>query len=626
MNKKVVWLLMCVMLLTAFTSVFSIESSSATGNTIYGHAWNFYWNGTEFYCLKQRLEQNGLSIHTVGQFEWECGSGAMLDLVQSGNTFTVSEEGYAGNPVRNQAQYLYMTGELTESSAAFTLQVFDELKKSIAIVKGTWFSSGWGATIYDVDYVTPLDFTGEIIWGEILYYDYEIKGTFSGNYSYDDGEYFGSSTWTGEFRIEGSMWEVEEEEEEEGADSTSAGDSASRYYIDLGEYWPDLEGYIFSCSIPEGYEVSNVTFLYNGTITLELSGPPVFEIFDSQKVMDTPADYLSIDISWVTLEGDFIFEGMLEYSCGGPSPYLIKMSNRKTSGYDDYYLKSIGCYYCPEPEIEGLFFEASIPGVIFLNESLKYPALEYCLGYSSAFSCYLGEVNPDQYFTIGETPLNEKKSEVVNHIFSSIQITPSKETDKKGEMPVTEIVIVTSAAAGVAVLLGVLTTEWGKYKFLSFLPLLGPLYLRTVREEVFDNQKRLCMYNHIAENQPVVYAEIKKTCNLSDGEINWHARMMIQLDLIKTERKGFHLFFILAKSPRLPPGEFIRLTDLQRSVLALIVKKPGITQAEIVEKIGLKQQNISYNLLKLEEKGKIRVEKKGTVKFYYPIKKDSSSI
>lgn len=192
-------------------------------------------------------------------------------------------------------------------------------------------------------------------------------------------------------------------------------------------------------------------------------------------------------------------------------------------------------------------------------------------------------------------------------------------------IPITEIVIVTSAAAGAAVLLGFLATEWGKYKFLSFLPLLGPLYLRTVKEEVFDNQKRLCMYDHIAENQPVVYSEIKKTCNLSDGEINWHAYMMIQLDLIKTERKGFHLFFYLAKSPRLSPNEFIRLTDIQRSILDLIAKKPGILQAEIVEKIGLKQQNISYNLLKLEEKDKIRVEKKGKIKFYYPIEKDSSS-
>ena len=194
------------------------------------------------------------------------------------------------------------------------------------------------------------------------------------------------------------------------------------------------------------------------------------------------------------------------------------------------------------------------------------------------------------------------------------------------ELPTTEVVIVTSAAAGAAVLLGFLATEWGRYKFLSFLPFLGPLYLRTVKEDVFDNQKRLCMYDHIAENQPVVYSEIKKTCNLSDGEINWHARMMIQLDLIKTERKGFHLFFYLAKSPRLPPEEFIRLTDTQKSIYDLIFKKPGINQVEIVEKIGLKQQNISYNLLKLEEKGKIRVEKKGTVKLYYSVKRDSSSI
>jgi len=132
---------------------------------------------------------------------------------------------------------------------------------------------------------------------------------------------------------------------------------------------------------------------------------------------------------------------------------------------------------------------------------------------------------------------------------------------------------VISTVAGASILIFIGATGLGKYKFFSFLTFLGPLYLRTVKEEVFDNQKRLCMYNHIAENQPVVYTEIKKTCNLSDGEINWHANMMMQLDLIKTERKGFHLFFYLAESPRLSPEEFIRLTDVQKSIFDLIVKK-----------------------------------------------------
>ena len=216
---------------------------------------------------------------------------------------------------------------------------------------------------------------------------------------------------------------------------------------------------------------------------------------------------------------------------------------------------------------------------------------------------------------------------------SGVEI-PDEDTEEKPEetepilenLPLTEVVVISTAIASVSLIGIIAGTSLGKYKFLSFLTLLGPLYLRTVREEVFDNQKRLSMYNHIAENQPVVYTEIKKTCNLSDGEINWHAHIMTQFDLIRVKRKGFHLFFYLAGSPKLSPEEFIRLTDVQKSLLDLINKKPGIIQAELVEKLGLKQQNISYNLLKLEEKGKIRVEKKGKIRFYHPKEDNYSSM
>ena len=413
-------------------------------------------------------------------------------------------------------------------------------------------------------------------------------------------------------------------------DDETTGDSESTYYIDLGEYWPELRGYDFSFSVPEGYSAENLGLNKSRglNIVVQLSGPPILE----DGLEADPADITYVMIKkLIECTGDFDFNVIPRFSCGGPLPSYETLSNRTTNGYDDYYQKIIDCLYCVGDDFEDWFFESTIAGVIFLEESLKCPALAYIVGYDDAWLC---ESNDDLVvLTIDGTTLDEKRREVVENIFSSIQLTfspPENESyippDKKEEMPVTEIVIVTSAAAGGAVLLGFLATEWGKYKFLSFLPLLGPLYLRTVKEDVFDNQKRLCMYNHIAENQPVVYTEIKKTCNLSDGEINWHAHMMVQLDLIKTERKGFHLFFYLAESPRLSPAEFIRLTDVQKSIFDLIVKKPGVTQVEIVEKFGLKQQNISYNLLKLEEKGKIRVEKKGTVKLYYPIKRDSSSV
>jgi predicted transcriptional regulator len=194
---------------------------------------------------------------------------------------------------------------------------------------------------------------------------------------------------------------------------------------------------------------------------------------------------------------------------------------------------------------------------------------------------------------------------------------PDIDNEDQEKIPINEIVIVTSAAGSV-VLLGFLATEWGKYKFFSFLPLLGPLYLRTVKEEVFDNEKRLTMYNHIADNQPVIYTELKKRCNLSHGEIYWHAHIMTQLDLIRMEKKGFHLFF-RTFGKRLPPEEFIRLTDLQQSIFDSVSKNPGVTQSDLVEILGIVQQKISYNLNKLEKDGKIRVEKIGIIKHYYPL-------
>ena len=89
------------------------------------------------------------------------------------------------------------------------------------------------------------------------------------------------------------------------------------------------------------------------------------------------------------------------------------------------------------------------------------------------------------------------------------------------------------------------------------------------------------------------------------------------MNIIRVERKGFNLFFKVY-GQRLPPAKFVRLTDMQKNIFDLVNEKPGIIQAEISEKIKLKQQSISYNLLKLNEKGKIRVVKQGRIKSYYP--------
>jgi len=323
-------------------------------------------------------------------------------------------------------------------------------------------------------------------------------------------------------------------------------------------------------------------------------------------------------------------------SMGNYSVYIQKINNPRnaTSPKNN---ETINASINSFSEMDSYIFSANAGDSILIHMSQIYNVLDPMIRLYASNGSLLtsaSEFTPDVEFTYSFSEDGDYtvlagdylgiKTGSYSIYFHGIQYL-EQEIIPEEELPVKEIVIITGVVAGAA-LIGILTTGLGKYKFLSFLGLLGPLYLRTVKEEVFDNQKRLCMYNHIAENQPVVYTEIKKTCNLSDGEINWHAHMMVQLDLIRMKRRGFHLFFYLAKSPRLPPEEFIRLTDMQKSLLDLINKKPGITQAELVGKLGLKQQNISYNLLKLEEKGKIRVEKKGKIRFYHPREGNYSSV
>ena len=76
---------------------------------------------------------------------------------------------------------------------------------------------------------------------------------------------------------------------------------------------------------------------------------------------------------------------------------------------------------------------------------------------------------------------------------------------------------------------------------------------------------------------------------------------------------------------KLPQEEFIRLTDIQKSIFNIISENPGATQVSLAKEIGMAQQNISYNLKKLENNGKIRIEKVVRIKHYYPVKKDANS-
>jgi len=201
--------------------------------------------------------------------------------------------------------------------------------------------------------------------------------------------------------------------------------------------------------------------------------------------------------------------------------------------------------------------------------------------------------------------------------FDEISVT------SENEFPIQTVVVAVSAVAGTSIVLFFVVTEIGKYKFLSFLALFGPLFTRFKSvDDLQQNEKRHYMYEFIEKNQPVTYNELKKSCNLSNGELYWHTQKMIQQNAIKMEKKGFHLFFYMIPSVEkeihpIPSERFIKLNAVQQEINDYIGSHPGSTQSEISESLRIKQQNISYNLLNLEKIGKITIEKKGRWKIYF---------
>lgn len=59
------------------------------------------------------------------------------------------------------------------------------------------------------------------------------------------------------------------------------------------------------------------------------------------------------------------------------------------------------------------------------------------------------------------------------------------------------------------------------------------------------------------------------------------------------------------------------LTDLQQPLLQLVEEQEGITQRELAQQLGEKQQTVSYNLRVLERRNLIGWKREGGQKHYF---------
>jgi predicted transcriptional regulator len=132
-----------------------------------------------------------------------------------------------------------------------------------------------------------------------------------------------------------------------------------------------------------------------------------------------------------------------------------------------------------------------------------------------------------------------------------------------------------------------------------------------------ENFERGRIYGYIENNPGTYYTEIMKNLGIGNGTLSHHLYILEKMCMIKSRQEGIRHRAFYITSEQYPEGETFRFTILQSDIINLIKENNGISEKEIVLKLGEKQQTINYNIKKLQRKKIIRLEQKGRETYCY---------
>jgi len=132
-----------------------------------------------------------------------------------------------------------------------------------------------------------------------------------------------------------------------------------------------------------------------------------------------------------------------------------------------------------------------------------------------------------------------------------------------------------------------------------------------------ENFERGRIYGFIENNPGTYYTELMKNLGIGNGTLSHHLYMLEKMNMIKSRQEGIiHRAFFIT-SMQYPDGEQFRFTTLQSDIMKLIKENNGISEKEIVSKLGEKQQTVNYNIKMLQRKNIIRLEQRGRETYCY---------
>lgn len=157
--------------------------------------------------------------------------------------------------------------------------------------------------------------------------------------------------------------------------------------------------------------------------------------------------------------------------------------------------------------------------------------------------------------------------------------------------------------------------------FLALLQALGvwrwlgmgafALYSRLSKSELLDNEHRDRVYKLIQENPGLGLTEISERSGLGWGTTVYHLDRLERVGFVASERAGLHrCYFPVGTLPRESrKGIGALKADTTRAIATFLVQRPGATQSELCEALGMSASAASKQITKLESAGLVRRER-----------------
>ncbi len=146
---------------------------------------------------------------------------------------------------------------------------------------------------------------------------------------------------------------------------------------------------------------------------------------------------------------------------------------------------------------------------------------------------------------------------------------------------------------------------------LKIFPMILEGVRRIFRSNALENKNRFRIYNFIKENPGVYFRELISRLKINKGTAEYHLKMLELAGLIASlQNKGYKRYFLNgSKFSNSDQAVLSALReDTPKRILVALIKKPGLSQGEIANVIGISRPAVIWHMKTLTKHGIVKSE------------------